>query len=148
MSLAGISQSELARRIGCGRGGVSVLFQEQTKISRLVAPIHEVLGMPPPTTLTVAAVDNDMRRVLEGWRLLIGEQRATIATLVEQLGSVRASASEPGAVAMPIVRHVNASKRALCSGPAVGVAPAVGGRARGGVCSELAVRQRARPRAE
>jgi hypothetical protein len=48
MKTAGLSQSELARRIGCNRGGVSVLFKSATKMSRLVGAIHEALGRPPP----------------------------------------------------------------------------------------------------
>lgn len=83
MKKAGVSQSELARRIGCNRGGVSVLFRPATRMSRLVGPIHEVLGRPPPAPLS--AFNEDLHRLNDAWPALTKEQQGMLKTLAEQL---------------------------------------------------------------
>lgn len=48
MEKLGISQSELARRIGTTSAMATILFKESNQSSRLVPEVHAALGWPPP----------------------------------------------------------------------------------------------------
>ncbi len=48
----GISQAELARRIGAAPPTIVLLFKPSTIQSTLVAPIHAALGLEPPPVST------------------------------------------------------------------------------------------------
>lgn len=56
MERAGLSQAELARRIGCAQSALNLLWQPQTSQSRLVPAIHQVLNLVPPSTSAVTAL--------------------------------------------------------------------------------------------
>lgn len=83
LAKAGISPSELARRIGCTPGALTVLWRAETGESRLVPLIHRELGRPAPTTVT--SHDEILRRINSRWGSLTKEQRALVDGLVEQL---------------------------------------------------------------
>jgi hypothetical protein len=82
MTKAGISPSEMARRIGCGSSAMTVLFREKTKLSRLVHAIHRELGRPSPEA--VFASNRDLRRIDEAWPRLTTAQRALVISLVDE----------------------------------------------------------------
>lgn len=48
----GLSQAELARRIGASPGSIVLILKDDTVQSRLVPAIHQALGLEPPTTTT------------------------------------------------------------------------------------------------
>ena len=83
MKLAGISQAEMARQIHCSDSALSKLWLPTTRESRLVGPIHRVLGRPPPSTLT--DTDDALRRINARWTRLSKAQRELVESLVEQL---------------------------------------------------------------
>jgi hypothetical protein len=85
MQRAGISQAEMARKIGCKQSALTVLFRAETKQSRLVPLIHRELGRPAPST--VAAHDEVLRRINRQWPSLSKEARALIDNLVTQLAA-------------------------------------------------------------
>lgn len=87
MRKAGISSSEMARRIGCTPSALTVLWRAETRESRLVPLIHRELGRPAPTTVT--ATDEILRRINSRWPSLNKEQRALVDALVEQLANGR-----------------------------------------------------------
>lgn len=53
MTLRGITQRELARRIGASPPLIVLLFKPSTMQSTFVAPIHKVLGLVAPTITKV-----------------------------------------------------------------------------------------------
>lgn len=83
MKRAGISSAEMARRIKCSPGALTVLWRPRTRVSRLVPAIHRELGRPAPTTVT--SHDEILRRINARWASLTEEQRAIVDALVEQL---------------------------------------------------------------
>lgn len=85
MRRLGISQAEMARRIGCKQSALTVLFRPETKQSRLVPLIHRELDRPAPSTVT--APDEVLRRINRQWPALSKEARALIADLVTQLAA-------------------------------------------------------------
>lgn len=87
MKKAGISPAEMARRIKCTPGALTVLWRPETRESRLVPLIHRELGRPAPSTVT--ATDEILRRINARWSSLTEEQRAIVDALVEQLAGNR-----------------------------------------------------------
>ena len=85
MQRTGVSQAEMARRIGCKQSALTVLFRPETKQSRLVPLIHRELGRPAPST--VAAPDEVLRRINRLWSSLSKEARVLIDNLVVQLAT-------------------------------------------------------------
>jgi len=83
MKRAGISPAEMARRIGCTPGALTVLWRPRTRESRLVPAIHRELGRPPPSTVT--STDEILRRINARWSSLSKEQRNLVDQLVDQL---------------------------------------------------------------
>jgi hypothetical protein len=65
MKKAGILPAEMARRIGCTSGALTVLWRPETRESRLVPAIHRELGRPAPSTIT--ATDEILRRINARW---------------------------------------------------------------------------------
>lgn len=51
----GISQAELARRIGASPGSIVLLFKDETVQTRLVPAIHKALDLGPPASMAAAA---------------------------------------------------------------------------------------------
>lgn len=81
----GISQAELARRIGASPGSIVLLFKPETDQSRLVAPIHKVLGLdPPPESATVAERDDAKRRLDRIWDDMAEDDRAALLSVAER----------------------------------------------------------------
>lgn len=85
MKRLGISNAEMARRIGCQGSALTVIFRPETRQSRLVPLIHRELGRPPPSAVT--ASDEVLRRINNRWPDLTVEQRALVDSLVDQLVS-------------------------------------------------------------
>lgn len=83
MAEQGIGRTELARRISCTPGAITVLFREITGYSKLVPAIHRELGWPPPSITT--APDELLRRINSRWPSLSTEQRALVDSLVAEL---------------------------------------------------------------
>lgn len=83
MKRAGISLSELSRRVGCNPSSLTVLFRPGTRQSRLVPAIHRELGRLPPSIVTTS--DELLRRISNRWAALTREQRALIDTMIDQL---------------------------------------------------------------
>ncbi|MCA1833070.1 MAG: hypothetical protein LC750_10175 [Actinobacteria bacterium] len=93
MAKAGISPAEMARRIGCTPGALTVLWRTETRESRLVPGIHRELGRPAPST--VSSADEVLRRINARWSLLSPEQRVLVDDLVEQLAGNRRHRDKP-----------------------------------------------------
>jgi len=51
----GMSQAELARRIGASPGSIVLIFKGETVQTRLVPAIHKALDLAPPTSALAAA---------------------------------------------------------------------------------------------
>lgn len=51
----GMSQAELARRIGASPGSIVLIFKDDTVQSRLVPAIHKALDLDPPGSAVVEA---------------------------------------------------------------------------------------------
>ena len=86
MKREGISQAEMARRIGCKQSALTVLFRAETKQSRLVPMIHRELGRSAPST--VSAPDEVLQRINRQWPALTKEQRTLVDDLVKALAAV------------------------------------------------------------
>lgn len=83
MAEAGISRSEMARRVGCKPSALTVLFGPETIQSRLVPAIHRELSRPAPSIVT--ASDEVLRRINRKWPSLSKEQRTLIDQMIDQL---------------------------------------------------------------
>lgn len=81
----GISQAELARRIGASPGSIVLLFKPSTVQSRLVPAIHKVLGLDAPTTTTISERDDAKRRLDRIWRDLSTEERELLIAVGARL---------------------------------------------------------------
>jgi hypothetical protein len=82
MKSARISQSDMARRLGCLPGTVTAIFLERRTHTRLVASIHKELGKPPPVAVT--SFDEGLHRLIHSWPSLTEQQRAAIAVVLGQ----------------------------------------------------------------
>ena len=51
----GMSQAELARRIGASPGSIVLIFKDETVQTRLVPAIHKALDLDPPASALAAA---------------------------------------------------------------------------------------------
>lgn len=83
---AKLSRNELARRIDCHPTTLSSLFAPSTHMSRLVAAIHDELGLPLPAMHVGPAVAVEcglLREVMESWPRLSQEQRRTVLRMVD-----------------------------------------------------------------
>lgn len=81
----GVSQAELARRIGASPGSIVLLFKPQTVQSRLVPAIHKVLGLDPPAEATSIAERDDAKRRLDRiWSDFTPEDRAALLAVAER----------------------------------------------------------------
>ncbi len=56
MARSGISQAELARRIGAVPGSIILMLQPAATQSRLVPAIHKALGLTPPSTTSATEI--------------------------------------------------------------------------------------------
>lgn len=81
----GISQAELARRIGASPGSITLLFKPETVQSRLVPAVHKVLGLDPPSDATTIGERDDAKRRLDRiWNDFSDEDRATLLAVAER----------------------------------------------------------------
>lgn len=85
MEKRGISQAELARRIGASPGSIVLLFKNTTVQSRLVPAIHKALGLDAPTTTTISDRDDARRRLDRIWRDLTNEERELLIAVGARL---------------------------------------------------------------
>lgn len=86
----GISQAELARRIGASPGSITLLFKPDTDQSRLVRAIHKVLDLgPPPEAATITERDDAKRRLDRIWSGLGPEDREALLTVAARFQSRR-----------------------------------------------------------
>lgn len=89
LELKGMSQRELARRVGVTAGTISNLVTGRHTQARktVIASIHAALQWPAPTETTVS--DEAYRRIVDGALEMSPEDRETVARLVESLKSPR-----------------------------------------------------------
>jgi predicted transcriptional regulator len=87
MKKAGISQADLAAKIGVTPSAITVLFRPETKQTRLKPAIHKVLGMLPPTSGAAITRDDAMNRLLRVWPTLSEEQRELVLATSEALAA-------------------------------------------------------------
>lgn len=81
----GISQAELARRIGASPGSIVLLFKPDTVQSRLVLAVHRVLGLEPPADATTISERDDAKRRLDRiWSDFTDEDRAALLAVAER----------------------------------------------------------------
>jgi len=81
----GISQAELARRIGASPGSIVLLFKPETVQSRLVPAVHKVLGLEPPADATTITERDDAKRRLDRiWNEFNDEDRAALLAVAER----------------------------------------------------------------
>jgi DNA-binding CsgD family transcriptional regulator len=85
MEEAGISNSELGRRLGVSQSAVSQMLGRRSATSRLKPGVHRELGWPPPTSS--GAPDEMLRRINHHWPSLTPEQRALVNQLVDTLAA-------------------------------------------------------------
>ena len=86
MEKKGISQAEMARRIGASPGSLVLLFKPATVQSRLVPAIHKVLGLDPPVQgATVSQRDDAKRRLDRIWNELEDEDRSVLLAIAERV---------------------------------------------------------------
>jgi hypothetical protein len=93
MKARGITKAELARRIPCAEGSLTVLFRPKTRQSRLVPAIHQVLHWLRPTT--VSSSDELWQRIDEMWPLLTREERELVLSLVDKLAANHPRSHQP-----------------------------------------------------
>ncbi len=81
----GISQAELARKIGASPGSITLLFKPETYQSRLVRAVHKFLDLgPPPEAATITERDDAKRRLDRIWADLTPEDRGVLLGLAER----------------------------------------------------------------
>jgi len=86
MKRLGISKAKLSRLIKATSGGITTLFKPVTKQSRLVDPIHEVLGLPPPREAAAPAdVADFLARIEESARGMGDAEKDLILDLAAKL---------------------------------------------------------------
>lgn len=81
----GISQADLARKIGCRPSALTALFKPETQQSRLVPKIHRVLGWPPPQKASAGKRDEARQRLERIWQELTPEQRELLLGIGAQM---------------------------------------------------------------
>lgn len=85
----GISQAELARRIGASPGSITLLFKPDTDQSRLVPAIHRCLELTPPPDNTAVAERSEQTEQRREWdkilRELTKEQRELLLGIGRQM---------------------------------------------------------------
>lgn len=82
----GISQAELARRIGASPGSIVLLFKPGTVQSRLVPAIHRALSLDPPVQgASISQRDAAKRRLDRIWEELDEEDRSALLTIAERV---------------------------------------------------------------
>lgn len=79
-----ISQAELARRIECSPGSLTLLFKPATIQSGLVPAIHRVLGLESPTTTMIYERDDAKRRLDRIWAELSDEERQLLLSVASR----------------------------------------------------------------
>lgn len=85
MKAAGISNSEMGRRLGVSQAAISQMLGPRSRSSRLKPGVHRELGWPPPTQ--GGSPDELLRRINHQWPLLSAEQRTAINFLVDQMAA-------------------------------------------------------------
>lgn len=86
----GISQAELARRIGCSPGAITLIFKPATVQSRLVRLIHKVLELqPPPEAATISERNDGKRRLDRIWDAIAPEDRDALLMVAERFQQKR-----------------------------------------------------------
>lgn len=82
----GISQAELARRVGASPGSIVLLFKPETVQSRLVPAIHRALGLEPPVQgATISERDDAKRRLDRIWSELDDDDRNALLAIAERV---------------------------------------------------------------
>ena len=82
----GISQAELARRIGASPGSLVLLFKPETVQSRLLPAIHKALGLEPPVQgATVSQRDDAKRRLDRIWSDMDDADRNALLAIAERV---------------------------------------------------------------
>jgi hypothetical protein len=90
MEKAGINQAELARRIRCSPGALTLLFKPYTIQSGLVPRIHDVLGLePPPRSTVISELDDAKRRLDRIWAELSDKERQLLLSVASQFRDPR-----------------------------------------------------------
>ena len=85
MEKRGISQAEMARRVGASPAAITLLFKPDTVQSGLVAAVHRVLGLDPPGTTTITERDELRRRLDRVWRELSDVERELIVQVATSM---------------------------------------------------------------
>jgi transcriptional regulator with XRE-family HTH domain len=84
MERRGISQAELARRIGASPPAIVLLFKADTVQSGLVPAVHRVLQLDPPQATTIAERDDAKRKLDRIWADLDEKHREVLLNVAEQ----------------------------------------------------------------
>lgn len=83
MKKQGISQGDLAARIGVTTSALTVLFRPVTKQTRLKPAIHRALGLLAPDASPVIEKDEAFSRLMRVWPHLSEEQRKLLLATSE-----------------------------------------------------------------
>lgn len=84
---AGISQADLATKIGVTPSAITIIFRPETKQTRLKPAIHKVLGFMTPTSEPAVEKDDAIARLLRIWPKLTEQQRELLLATGEAFGA-------------------------------------------------------------
>ena len=85
MKRQGISQADLASKIGVTPSAITVLFRPETKQTRLKPAIHRELGLVAPEVEPAVEKDEALTRLLRAWSVLSDEERALLVATATAL---------------------------------------------------------------
>ncbi len=82
-----MTRADLARAVGVTPAAITILFQPETRSTRLKAKIHKALGLVAIEPTPAVVKDPNIRRVLRRWGDLSEANQELVLGLIEQLAT-------------------------------------------------------------